>query len=232
MQAEVAIGAEYTLELVDLAPCACARYDFVRQTGATCMSTSLANGMIALGEPAFRESAVRRVESFTSHIVANTSSFGKPSEYRSIDDMHKYLRRDEAREASLSGDAKIEHRYRCVLTDSLLDVVTALHSGHGRIVVQQQAHARLAYELLVESGAVLVRQRDPFMGSGSDDHHLIPLAEWRQSYLWSPLKKIPSTMGFGFDRLSQREVREHLARYGEMANLGIECISGILVRCR
>src|SRR5690606_18709120 len=50
----------------------------VRQVGTTCMSTSLANGMISLGEPFLIADPDRRVHLLTSDVVERTSSFGKP----------------------------------------------------------------------------------------------------------------------------------------------------------
>ncbi|MDF1664880.1 MAG: hypothetical protein P1V97_24175 [Planctomycetota bacterium] len=232
IEEEVRIGADLILQLNQLAPFPEEEHAFVHQSGATCMSTSVTNGMIALKEPFFKKKALEKTRAFTDHIVQNTSSFGKPHEYRSIDDMHKYLKRNEQQEFSKFGES-ISRRYHVELTNSLIEAIMALHSGDGRVVVQQHAHANLAFEIAVleEHGQadIFIRQRDPFTTQGSDSHRLIPLLEWRQHYLWSPLKKIPSSMGRGFESLSANEVLEHLARYSEMDNLGIECISGILI---
>lgn len=227
---ELAIGLDYARALHDLKPCRRREYPFVHQRGATCMSTSLANALIALGDPFLLEDPPARVHAFTDHVVAHTSDFGKPFEYRSIDDMHKYLRREEhlGRGSIVSGLA-MTRRYRCELTNSLIDVIDALHLGRGQVVVQSHAHAQLVFELVVDDQEVAVRQRDPFTSYGSERSSLIDLERWRRSYLWSPLKKIPSTMGRGFELLEHHEVLEHLARYEAMDNLGIECISGIIL---
>lgn len=232
IEEEVRVGRDLILQLKELAPFNEEDHSFVHQSGATCMSTSVTNGMIALKEPFFQKKALEKTRAFTDHIVQNTSSFGKPHEYRSIDDMHKYLKRNDQQHFSKFGET-LSRRYHVELTNSLLEAILALHSGQGQVVVQQAAHANLAYEIAVleEHGQVeiYIRQRDPFTTQGSDSHRLIPLLDWRQNYLWSPLKKIPSSMGHGFESLSANEVLEHLARYSEMDNLGVECISGILI---
>jgi hypothetical protein len=232
MQEEVRVGCELILQLQSLTPFIENEYAFVHQYGATCMSTSLSNGMIALGEPYFTKESVDRTHAFTHHIVQNTNGFGKPMEYRSIDDMHKYLKRNDQQEFSKDTET-LSQRYRVELSNSLIDVIMALHQGEGRVVVQQNAHAQLAYELHVDQSEneinFFIRQRDPFTSYGSHQHRLVPLLEWRECYLWSPLKKIPSSMDHGFESLSASEVLEHLARYEEMDNLGVECVSGILI---
>lgn len=226
---DVEHSLSFCQKLRQLAPPVAKRYRFIHQWGATCMSTSLANGLIALGEPAFlaiESELVETVHAFTSHVVDNTSSFGKPFEYRSVDDMQKYLRRSEHRRFGLLGD------YELFLSNSILDALLALFTGSGVVVLQQAAHAQLAFELVFDEDphAVSVRQRDPFTPGPGDDHNVIQLAEWRREFFWSPLKKIPTTMGRGFDCLSAEETLDHLARYEGMDNLGLECSSAILVR--
>jgi hypothetical protein len=232
IEEEVRVGTGVAITLHELIPFIERDYTFVHQTGSTCMSTSLSNGMIALGESFFARETVERTHAFTQHIVRHTCGFGKPFEYRSIDDMHKYLKRNDPLSFQKHNQS-LSRRYRVELTNSLIDIIFALHQGLGRVVVQQHAHANLAYEMAVlqENGSTefFIRQRDPFTSHGSSQHRLIPLFEWREKYLWSPLKKIPSSMGCGFESLDANEVLQHLARYEEMDNLGIECISGILI---
>ena len=143
--------------------------------------------------------------------------------------MHKYFKRGDAARLRIRG-RRLAARYRCELTDCLIEVVAALHGGEGACVVQQHAHARLAYAIHIDGPDIFVRQRDPFTRHGDDRHSLIELGEWRRTYLWSPLKKLPSTLGHGFDSLSPVEALGHLARYEAMDNLGIECISALILK--
>lgn len=203
---------------------------FVRQQGTTCMSTSLANGMISLGEPLFAEDAERRVHAFTDDVVENTSSFQKPGEYRSVDDLFKYLESGRLQRLELFGGHFVQD-YRVRLTHSLLDVVEALWSGRGRLLVQRAAHAYLVFGVDVDRGGqVSVRLRDPFEPTGPG-YASLPLESLRENFLWSPLKKIPRLMGpHGFPELTADELLGHLERYETMENLGIECPSALLFR--
>lgn len=229
MDKELEHAEKLALELHECTPFPNHDCNFAHQLGSTCMSTSTANGMLVLEEPFFQNQTLERVQAFTQHVVDNTSSFGKPFEYRSIDDMHKYLKRNDHQHFSLGSEQGFERRYRCELTNSLIDVIMAFHSGRGAVVVQQSAHAQLAFQIIVEDQQLFVCQRDPFTRHGTDYFSRIALADWRQHYLWSPLKKIPSTMGSGFESLTAEEVLDHLARYESMDNLGVECVSGILI---
>lgn len=204
---------------------------FVRQDGTTCMSTSLANGMISLGDEFLLADPDARVTDLTDDIVSRTSAMGKPGEYRSVDDMFKYLDRGMLLEFE-SGGAKFHQDYAVRLTCSLIDVAEALWTGVGRLVIQRSAHAHLGYALErdPESGEFLVRMRDPMTRSGPG-YTLQSLSELRQSYLWSPLKKIPRLMGpHGFTQLNPEELLGHLERYDEMENLGVDAPSAILYR--
>ncbi|MBI3723333.1 hypothetical protein HY251_05180 [bacterium] len=203
---------------------------FVKQTGTTCMSVSLANGIIALGEPCLVEDPERRVTLLAEDIVLNTSALGKPGEYRSVDDLFKYLESGRLRELDLDGK-RFQSDYRVRLTNSLLDSCEALWTGRGRLVVQRRAHARLAFALdFREDGTPLVRVRDPMLPSGPD-YEVVDLATLRADFLWSPLKKVPRILGPGlFESLTAREVLSHLERYDSMENLGVDCPSALVYR--
>ncbi len=202
---------------------------FVRQVGTTCMSTSVANGMISLGEPFLDVDPDRRVHLLTSDIVERTSAFGKPGEYRSVDDMFKYFEGDRLQEVR-DGDDGFSCDYTVRLTNSLIDVCEALWTGRGRLVIQRSAHAHLGFGLEVVDGEFLVRMRDPMTGSGPG-YSRVTLETLRRDYLWSPLKKIPRLMGpHGFMKLSAEELIGHLERYDTMENLGVDCPSAILYR--
>ena len=203
---------------------------FVRQQGTTCMSTSLANGMISLGETCFAEDTEKRVHLFTDDVVENTSSFQKPGEYRSVDDLFKYLESGRLEELELAG-GRFGDDYRVRLTNSLLDVVEALWSGTGRLLVQRAAHAYLVFGLDIERGGEIgVRVRDPFEATGPG-YARLRLEALRENFLWSPLKKIPRLMGpHGFNELTAEELLGHLERYETMENLGVECPSALLFR--
>ena len=204
---------------------------FVRQEGTTCMSTSLANGMISLGDEFLLADPETRVGQLTYDIVSRTSAMGKPGEYRSVDDMFKFLERGMLLEFDCEG-AKFHQDYAIRLTSSLIDVVEALWTGVGRLVIQRSAHAHLGYgiEHDPDNGRFLVRMRDPMTRSGPG-YSLQTLSELRQSYLWSPLKKIPRLMGpHGFNQLEPDELLGHLERYDEMENLGVDAHSAILYR--
>jgi hypothetical protein len=203
----------------------------VQQEGTKCMSTSLANGMLTLGEPLFQTNAFHRVQLFTDDVVDNTSSFGKPGEYRSVDDLFKYLESGRLRELELDGD-RFEHDYRVRLTNSLLDVAEALWTGKGRLVIQRRAHAHLAFGLEVVDGEFLVRMRDPMRRDGPG-YDLVSLDTLRQDYLWSPLKKIPRLMGpHAFPQLQGEQLLGHLDRYDTMENLGVDCPSALVFRAQ
>lgn len=204
---------------------------FVRQEGTTCMSTSLANGMISLGDEFLMADPETRVGRLTDDIVGRTSAMGKPGEYRSVDDMFKYLERGMLREFESDG-AQFHQDYAVRLTASLIDVVEALWKGCGRLVIQRSAHAHLGYgiEHDSETGRFMIRMRDPMTRSGPG-YSLQSLGELRQSYLWSPLKKIPRLMGpHGFNQLGPDELIGHLDRYDTMENLGVDSPSAILYR--
>lgn len=203
---------------------------FVRQEGTTCMSTSLANGMISLGDEFLIADPDERVTRLTRDIVSRTSAMGKPGEYRSVDDMFKYLERGMLTEFDVDG-ASFARDYAVRLSCSLLDVVEALWTGRGRLVIQRSAHAHLGYGLEQSAeGEFLVRMRDPMTRSGPG-YTLLSLEELRQSYLWSPLKKIPRLMGpHAFQSLGAEELLGHLERYDTMENLGVDCPSAILYR--
>lgn len=201
--------------------------DFVQQWGTTCMSTSLANAMISLGETCFDAQREARVHAFTMDIVENTSSFGKPGEYRSVDDLFKYLESGRLRELELEG-GRFGREYRVRLTCSLVDVVEALWTGRARLVIQRRAHAHLAYGLELDDDEEWVLMRDPMTRTGPGNSRLT-LEALRQDYLWSPLKKIPRLMGpHAFPKLNAEELLGHLARYDEMENLGVDCPSALV----
>lgn len=201
---------------------------FVRQVGTRCMSTSLANGMISLGETCFGEGRgerEERVEEFTADVVENTSAMGKPGEYRSVDDLFKYLEGGRLKQVQ-PGGSPFAQEYRVRLTCSLLDVVEGLWTGRARLVIQRRAHAYLAFGIEGES----VLFRDPMHGTGPGCDR-ISLETLRRDYLWSPLKKIPRLMGpHAFKKLSAEELLGHLARYDEMENLGVDCPSALVYR--
>ncbi len=198
---------------------------FVQQDSSTCMSTSLANALITFDEPWFAEDTSRRVHEFTDHVVGNTSAFGKPGDYRSVDDLFKYLEAGRLKELPFVGD------YRVRLTSSLLDICEALWTGVARLVVQRRAHARLAYGLVLDDEAeTLVMMRDP-MASDGPGHELVTLDALRAEFIWSPLKKIPRLMGpHGFEKLTAEELIGHLERYDSMDNLGVDCPSALVYR--
>jgi hypothetical protein len=204
---------------------------FVRQEGTTCMSTSLANGMISLGDEFLLADPDARVTHLTDDIVSRTSALGKPGEYRSVDDMFKYLERGMLLEFESEG-ARFHQDYAVRICSSLIDVVEALWTGLGRLVIQRSAHAHLGYgiEQDPESGRFRVRMRDPMTRSGPG-YSLQSLSDLRQNYLWSPLKKIPRLMGpHGFNQLGPEELLGHLERYDSMENLGVDAPSAILYR--
>jgi hypothetical protein len=206
---------------------------FAQQVGTTCMSTSLANSFISLGEPLLttgsEELRELRVYKFTSDVVARTSAMGKPGEYRSVDDLFKYLESGRLRELELEG-GRFELDYRVRLTASLLDVVEGLWTGSSRLVIQRRAHAHLAFGLEREGDTWWVLMRDPMHGSGQGFSRAT-LETLRVEYMWSPLKKIPRIMGpMGFPSLSADELQGHLKRYDEMNDLGLECPSALVWR--
>jgi hypothetical protein len=202
---------------------------FVRQMGTTCMSTSLANAMISMGEPCFRHDREERVRAFTEDVVANTSSFGKPGEYRSVDDLFKYLESGRLGEIDVLG-GRFEGGYTVRLTHSLIDVVEALWTGRGRLVIQRRAHAHLAFGLELTDEEEWVLMRDPMRATGPG-YDRVTLETLRGDYLWSPLKKVPRLMGpHGFPSLSAEALLGHLERYEEMENLGVDCPSALAYR--
>lgn len=201
---------------------------FVSQVGTTCMSTSLSNGMISLGDDFLCAQPDRRVHVVTSDVVDRTSAFGKPGEYRSVDDMFKYLEADRLLDVR-DGEDGFNTNYRVRLTNSLLDVCEALWTGRGRLVIQRAAHAHLAFGLeRTPDGEFLLLFRDPMMRSGPGFSRLT-LETVRRDYLWPPLKKIPRLMGaHGFPSLTAEELLGHLERYDSMENLGVDCPSALL----
>lgn len=208
---------------------------FAQQVGTTCMSTSLCNGMVSLGEPSLQldddDALERRVHRITSDLVERTSAMGKPGEYRSVDDLFKYLEAGRLREVDLGDGLRVERDYRVRLTCSLLDVVEALWTGRARLLIQRRAHAHLAFGL--ERGrddAWWVLMRDPMHGTGPGFSRA-SLETLRRDYLWSPLKKLPRLMGpHGFPTLGAEALLGHLARYDDMENLGVECPSALVYR--
>jgi hypothetical protein len=171
------------------------------------------------------------VHRITSDIVERTSAMGKPGEYRSVDDLFKYLESGRLREVELGPELRVERDYRVRLTCSLLDVVEALWTGRGRLVIQRRAHAHLAFGLEREDdGTWWVLMRDPMHGTGSGFSRA-SLETLRVDYLWSPLKKIPRLMGpHGFPSLGAEALLGHLERYDGMENLGVECPSALVWR--
>jgi hypothetical protein len=203
---------------------------FVSQVGTTCMSTSLSNGMISLGDEFLCGDPDERVHRVTSDVVERTSAFGKPGEYRSVDDMFKYLEADRLLDVT-DGEEGFRTNYRVRLTNSLLDVCEALWTGRGRLVIQRAAHAHLAFGLeQAKDGEFLMLFRDPMLRSGTGFSRLT-LETVRRDYLWPPLKKISRLMGpHGFLQLTAEELMGHLERYDSMENLGVDCPSALLFR--
>lgn len=202
---------------------------FASQVGTTCMSTSMANGMISLGDTFLSGKPDDRVYMLTTDVVDRTSAFGKPGEYRSVDDMFKYLQADRHLDL-LDGEEGFAGNYRVRLTNSLLDVCEALWTGRGRLVIQRSAHAHLAFGLEMRNDDFVVLFRDPMTRSGPGFTRL-SLEALRRDYLWAPLKKIPRLMGpHGFPSLTAEELIGHLDRYDEMENLGVDCPSALLYR--
>ena len=202
---------------------------FVSQVGTTCMSTSLANGMISLGDGFLTGDPDRRVHMLTTDVVDRTSSFGKPGEYRSVDDMFKYLEAGHLEELR-DGEEGFTQQYRVRLTNSLLDVCEALWTGRGRLVIQRSAHAHLSFGLEAQGDDFVMLFRDPMTRSGPGFTRLT-LETVRRDYLWTPLKKIPRLMGpHGFPQLGAEELIGHLERYDTMENLGVDCPSALLYR--
>ena len=190
---------------------------------------ALANGMLSLGDPFLLADPQRRVGLLTRHLVASTSSFGKPGDYRSVDDLFKYLEGGGLAELEDAGD-RCEQGYAVRLTNSLLDVCEALYTGRGRLVLQRAAHAHLCFGLDLEGDVVALRFRDPMTPSGPG-YSVLSLETLRRDYLWTPLKKIPRLMGpHGFLELSAEALLGHLERYDSMENLGVECTSALLYR--
>jgi hypothetical protein len=206
---------------------------FAQQVGTTCMSTSLCNGMISLGEPSLLadddDTVERRVHRITSDIVDRTSAMGKPGEYRSVDDLFKYLESGRLREIDLGAGLRLERDYRVRLCCSLIDVCEALWRGSARLVIQRRAHAHLAFGLEREDDDTWwVLMRDPMHGTGAGFSRA-SLETLRLDYLWSPLKKIPRLMGpHGFPALTAEALLGHLERYDTMENLGVECPSALV----
>jgi hypothetical protein len=203
---------------------------FARQVGTTCMSTSLGNGLLTFGEATLLEDTERRVAELADDIVANTSAFGKPGDYRSVDDLFKYLESGRLREIRVGGEA-IRGDYRVRLTGSFVDVAEALWTGRARLLVQRSAHARLVFAFdWDEQGEPWLALRDPLRAPGPG-HERISLETLRLDFLWSPLKKIPRLFGpTAFSELSAEELLGHLDRYDEMENLGVDCPSALLYR--
>lgn len=208
---------------------------FAQQVGTTCMSTSLCNGLISLGEPSLQlddgDDLERRVHRITGDVVDRTSAMGKPGEYRSVDDLFKYLEAERLREVDLGQGLKLERDYRVRLCNSLVDVVEALWTGRARLLIQRRAHAHLAFGLEREDDDTWwVLMRDPMHGTGSGFSRA-SLETLRLDYLWSPLKKIPRLMGaHGFPTLTAEQLLGHLERYDGMENLGVECPSALVYR--
>jgi hypothetical protein len=205
---------------------------FAQQTGTTCMSTSFGNGLISLGEPALAtqddDERERRVHRLAADIVERTSSFGKPGEYRSVDDLFKYCESGRLREVDVG--ARFEGDYRVRLTCSLIDVVQELWLGRARLVIQRRAHAHLAFGLAGDPDDPAVLMRDPMHGTGQGAS-VVPLEVLREEFLWSPLKKIPRLMGpHAFPALTAEALLGHLQRYDTMENLGVECPSALVYR--
>lgn len=206
---------------------------FAQQVGTTCMSTSLANAMISLGEPLFAAATedvrASRVVAFTSDVVARTSAMGKPGEYRSVDDLFKYLESGRLAELELEG-GRFELDFRVRLVNGLIDVLEALWTGRARLVIQRRAHAHLAFGLEQDEEATWVLMRDPMHGAGPGFSR-VPIDALRVEFLWSPLKKIPRLMGpHGFPALGAEALLGHLDRYGQMDDLGVECPSALVYR--
>src|SRR5438105_10159670 len=109
------------------------------------MLTSLGNGMISFGEMGLAAD-LERVAALADDVVANTNPMGKPGEYRSVDDVFKYLESGRLKEISLAGE-RIRGDYRVRLTGSLADTCEALWTGRARLLVQRSAHARLVFAL-------------------------------------------------------------------------------------
>ena len=208
---------------------------FAQQVGTTCMSTSLCNGLISLGEPSLQvdddDELEARVHRVTGDIVERTSAMGKPGEYRSVDDLFKYLEAGRLREVDLGRGLRIERDYRVRLTCSLLDVVEGLWTGRARLVIQRRAHAHLAFGREADDeGGWWVLMRDPMHGTGPGFSRA-SLETLRLDYLWSPLKKLPRLMGpHGFTSLDAEALLGHLERYDGMENLGVECPSALVWR--
>ena len=203
---------------------------FARQVGTTCMSTSFGNGLLSLGERCIEADPEERIAALADDIVENTSAMGKPGEYRSVDDLFKYLESGRLATLRFGGETFVGD-YRVRLTSSLSDVVEALWSGRARMLVQRSAHARLVFALEEAKGGDFVAcLRDP-MRSPGPSYDKISLETLRFDYLWSPLKKIPRLFGPGlFDSLSAEELLGHLERYDSMENLGVDCPSALLYR--
>lgn len=203
---------------------------FARQVGTTCMSTSLGNGLLTLGEKTLAADPEDRIAALADDVVSNTSAMGKPGEYRSVDDVFKYLESGRLKSLRWKGDS-LEGDYRVRLTNSLADVALALWTGRGRLLVQRSAHARLIFALEEgKHGDVVACLRDP-MRSPGPSYEKISLETLRFDYLWSPLKKIPRLFGPGlFSSLSAEELLGHLDRYETMDNLGVDCPSALLYR--
>jgi len=229
LMADEVVVASKALKKVGPSPHAPGTPYFVRQTGTTCMSVSLANGLISLGEPCLLEDPENRVSLLADDVVASTSSFGKPGEYRSVDDLFKYLESGRLKELELAGK-RLAHDYRVRLTCSLIDVCEALWTGRGRLVVQRRAHARLAFAIDRKDGKALVRVRDPMSASSTKFDH-VDLTTLRTEFLWSPLKKLPRILGpMGLPKLTAKEALGHLDRYDTMENLGVDCPSALVYR--
>ena len=224
MEAEVEAGKR-ALEHAGPPPFLPGSPEFVQQHSSTCMSTSLANALISMGEPWLQESAPSRVRALTDHVVENTSAFGKPGDYRSVDDLFKYLEAGKLKELPVEGD------FRVRLTSSLIDVIEALWTGKGRLVVQRRAHARLVFGLAFDDEAEPVfLMRDPMSADGQG-FDLVSIETVRFEFLWSPLKKIPRLMGpHAFPQLTAEELLGHLERYEQMENLGVDCPSALVFR--
>lgn len=194
------------------------------QSGETCVPSSVANGLLRLGqETAYfgqgRLDQAAAINHFIDDFLLKEPGHDR-GERRSLDRVYHYFTNERHRELGLAG------RYRFRLTGSLIDMVYRLYSQDSSLLVVAKAHCLMAYGVYQDSRKeAFVELKDPLVVGSKQ----VELGDFARRFVWSSLGGLPYAVSLG-ESYSPAAALDLLEAQAELNHKGVCCSSGILTR--